>query len=241
VPSDGAEAVAKQRKAEKGDQWGWRLGGLALLLFFAFGMIAGVSAPGRELIGRIERRSFNAVLMVDRLFALLTGGVASRVIDTEGPPVVLVERWNGFFALSEPGELTGPVSPGAAGDLPVLSGPAVATATVEQLMTYAEILIRAEATLSMMVSEMRVDSDGVATLFLNRDHIELAIDVDSAQIDLQRAVAVLDRWRGHKNLIAAIDMTVPAQAVVRLRAIPPAPRAALQRTAALISPRDGRR
>jgi len=228
--------VARRRKAKKkGEHWGRRLGGLVVLAFFIFGMIAGVSAPGRSLFARLDRWSAGARARVDgglaQLVAIWTGGPAHAAAVGGSAPIVLVERWNGFYTLSEPGELSGPISPGAQGDLPILSGPAVASSGVDNLLEYATLLVRAEASLSVMISEMHVDNDGIATLYLNRTRTDLAIDVDSAPIELRRALEVLERWHGREDLIAVLDMTTPAQAVLRLRAISPTTTAHVQRTA----------
>jgi len=237
--------AARRRKAKKkGEHWGRRLGGLVVLAFFIFGMIAGVSAPGRSLFARLDGWSAGVRTRLDfglaRLVATWTGGSVRAAAAGGGAPIVLVERWNGFYTLSEPGELNGPISPGAQGDLPILSGPAVASAGVDDLLEYATLLVRAEATLSVMISEMRVDNDGVATLYLNRTRTELAIDVDSAPLELRRAGEVLDRWHGREDLIAALDMTTPAQAVLRMRVVAPATSAHVQRTSAVAAgaPRD---
>lgn len=226
--------MARRRKSKKSEFWGRRLGGVVILAFFIFGMVAGVSAPGHALFERLERSGAILRTRVEATIgplAVLWTGRSARTVAIGGTPIVLVERWNGFYTLSEPGELTGPILPGAQGDLPILSGPAVASATAEELMEYATLLVRAEANLSVMVSEMRVDRDGVATLYLNRTPAEIAIDADAAPLELRRAAEVLDRWHGHEGLIAVLDMTTPAQAIVRLRGIRPGGTGSIQKTA----------
>jgi hypothetical protein len=75
--------------------------------------------------------------------------------------------------------------------------------------------------LSGLVSEMRVHGDGTVSLFFDRSHTELRIDLDDAPAQLKRATEVLGRWHGHEQLVAMIDMTTPGQAVMRLRGMTP--------------------
>lgn len=135
--------------------------------------------------------------------------------------VGIVERGNGFYALSQSDGLVGPISPQAQGDLPVLSGPGVQNAPVDRLLHYASILVRAEAALSELISEMRVDDDNGAVFFLARSQTTIAIDLDSAPIEIERASELLARWRTHRQYVAALDMTTPGQAVMRLRGVQP--------------------
>ena len=62
----------------------------------------------------------------------------------------------------------------------------------------------------------------------------LRFDFAHAPVELERANRVLALWRGHRDLLVALDMTVPGQAVVRLRS-------AALRTAARAPARDGPR
>ncbi|MGH7906728.1 MAG: hypothetical protein ACREP6_08880 [Candidatus Binataceae bacterium] len=215
----------RRRKKKEIAHWGWRLGGLVLCVFFALGMAAGVSVPGRSLAARVRSSLESARARIfagsDSLFhpgdeplEHVTGRASSH-----NGAVAIVERWNGFYALAEQGGLRGPISPEALGDLPVLSGPAIQSARVDQLLDFASVLVRAEAALSVLVSEMRVDNDGIATLFLEGSHTQLAIDADLAPLELRRASEVLKRWRGHDQLVAALDMTTPGEAIMRIRGV----------------------
>ena len=56
----------------------------------------------------------------------------------------------------------------------------------------------------------------VATIFLEHPRIEITFDVDHAAIEFARALEVLKMWRGHENLIAALDLTTPGQAVMQM-------------------------
>ena len=90
------------------------------------------------------------------------------------------------------------------------------------MVGYAELLVRAEAQLSQIVSEMRVDSEGTASLFLDRPRAEVVINLDRATTEIQRAIRVRQQWQGRESLIAALDLTTPGQAVVscmRARAV----------------------
>ncbi len=216
--------VAKRRKTSETTSWGWRLGGVVLVSFFALGMMAGVSPEGHALKARVKA-SFDA-LRAEALEA-----VAPVIFFWRGiPPVpvrygapdsiAIVERRDGFYALSQHAGLAGPISPQAQGDLPVLSGAGVQNASVDELMRYASILVRAEATLSALISEMRVDDDGAtATFFLARSETRLTIDIESAPVELERARELLARWQEHQRLVASLDLTTPGQAVMQLRGI----------------------
>lgn len=215
--------VAKRRKAKEMTSWGWRLGGVVLACFFALGMMAGVSPGGRALVARLDASSAT-------LRAQAAEIVAPVIFFWRGLPVVpvrlgapgavaIVERRDGFYALSERNGLAGPISPQAQGDLPVLSGAGVQNASVGELLRDASILVRAEATLSALISEMRIDDDGEAVLFLVRSQTRLTIDLEAAPLELERASELLARWQDHQRLVAGLDMTTPGQAVMELRGI----------------------
>jgi len=137
-----------------------------------------------------------------------------------GDPVALVAHRDGFYALFAEGELRGPTEPSHAGDLPILSGAAAQTAGAADLVRYAAALVRSEAALSGLVSEMRVERDGTVSMFLDRSRTELRVDLDDTAAELRRAAQVLGQWRGHEQMIAMLDMTTPGQAVMRLRGSP---------------------
>jgi hypothetical protein len=101
--------------------------------------------------------------------------------------------------------------------LPIISGPGLEALTGAEMLDCAELVVRAEAALSELVSEIRVANDGTATLYLDRSHTILVLDRDRASDELAHAAAVLNRWREHLNLMTALDMTTPGEAVVRLR------------------------
>jgi len=216
--------VAKRRTASETTSWGWRLGGVVLALFFALGMMAGVSPAGRALAARVNGSTaalrIRAAEFIAPVIFFWRGmpPVPARL----GAPgaIAIVERRDGFYALSERSGLTGPISPQAQGDLPVLSGAGVQNADVGALMRYASILVRAEAALSALISEMRVDDDGAtATFFLVRTETRLTIDLDAAPLELERARELLARWQDHPRLVAGLDLTTPGQAVMELRGI----------------------
>ncbi len=196
-------------------EWSGRLAGLVLCAFFGLGLFAGLSVPGRAvaLKGRdlLAARGWRALVPV---------AVESRDPLRSSPrpagAVALVARNEGFYALSGEGELTGPLSPDAEGDLPVLSGPGLDRASTSQLLEYAALLVRAEAALGALISEMRLSADGTASLYLARFHTEVVLDLGNAPLELGRAAEVMSRWRSRRDLIAALDMTTPGQAVMRL-------------------------
>ncbi len=141
--------------------------------------------------------------------------------------VALIEKGSGFYALSAEGGLAGPVSPTGQTDLPVLSGSGVENADAVELVRDAAMLVRTEAELSNPVSEMQLERDGTATLFLERARMEIVIDSGREAPELHRALQVLRLWQGRERLIARLDMTAPGLAVVRLRAELPRPQGRL--------------
>ena len=227
----------RQRKRKDRSQWSPRLAGLLLCAFFGLGMVTGFSGPGRAMLARAalalrrfkDRARAQVVLLgalagylgqdvvparflrpVARIRPRLAGADTSRFL-----PVALVERSEGFYTLSAEQGLVGPVSPASQPDIPVLSGPAVENASPAELVRYAAIMVRAEAGLSKLVSEMHVSSDGTAALFLDRMRTEIRIDLSRETVEIARAAEVLRRWRGREALVAMVDMTTPGLAVLR--------------------------
>ena len=147
-----------------------------------------------------------------------TNGAAeiSRAHDADDP-IAIVERHDGFYALLAGGEIRGPVSPAQQPNLPIMSGPGVESAKGLDLLDDAAVLVRAEAQMSNLISEMRVDNDGTASFYLDRARMAVVVDVNREEIELPRALDVLKQWQGRERLIAMVDMTTPDMAVVRLK------------------------
>ncbi len=221
------------------------MGGLVVCAFFALGVMTGFSTTGRAVTLRASATlsSYRDQIMVSLAPARATAASYSAVLvewagragiyrrdlhrpgaaeisagDMRDGAIAIVERRDGFYELFSGGELRGPVSPGVQGDLPVLSGAALDSARGTQMVDYAAELVRAEAQLSEIISEMRVGDDGTASLFLEREQTEVVIDLDRATPEIQRAIKVREQWQGRENLIAALDLTTPGLAVVRLHA-----------------------
>jgi hypothetical protein len=219
------------------------MGGLVVCAFFALGVMTGFSTTGRAVTLRAAAAlsSYRDQIMASIAPARTTAAGYSAVLvewagragiyrrDPHGPgaaaisagdmrdgAIAVVERHDGFYELFSGGELRGPVSPGKQGDLPVLSGAALDNARGTQMVDYAAELVRAETQLSEIISEMQVDGDGTASLFLERERTEVVVDLDRAAPELQRAIKVRQQWQGRENLIAALDLTTPGLAVVRL-------------------------
>jgi len=217
-----AVAAAKKKKRKSGAGWSWRLAGIALCLFFALGVITGLSRAGRIFALRLE--GMLAMWSRQALSAPAPAGSANDSLvslplhaSPASAPIALAERNDGFYALDSAGLLRGPVAPAMQGDLPILSGAGAENSRGAQLLDYAATLVRAEAELSEVVSEMNVGPDGVAILFLDRPRIQLALALDDAPHELSRAAQVLRLWRGHQDLIAMLDLTAAGQAVLRLK------------------------
>ena len=225
---------SRQTPAAARNSWGWssKALGLVLCAFFVFGMATGLSPAGRAFAGRARVALASCWAQAAATFAELRDGTTQSAMlaplphAASGDAVALVERRDGFYTLFGDGELRGPIPAARAGDLPVLSGAAAETGRAQDLVLYAAALVRSEVALAGLVSEMRLDGDGTASLFFDRSHTELRIDLDGAPAQLRRATEVLGQWRGHERQVALLDMTTPGQAVMRLRA--PEPRAAAQ-------------
>ncbi len=221
------------------------MGGLVVCAFFALGVMTGFSTTGRAVTlrasatlssyrdqiidslapARTAAANYSAVLVQwARRAGIYRGGAhepdaaATSAGDLRDGAIAIVERRDGFYELFSGGELRGPISPDKQGDLPVLSGAALDNARGTKMVDYAAELVRAETQLSEIISEMRVGDDGTASLFLERERTEVVIDLDRATTEIQRAIKVRQQWQGRENLIAALDLTTPGLAVVRLHA-----------------------
>lgn len=223
--------MAKRRAAKQGSakgagaDWTRRALGLVLCAFFGLGVMTGLSGPGRAFAARVRVRVDSYWAAAAQTVGLSRGrpaqGALIAHVGAPGRPIALVERADGFYVLLAQGELRGPVEPQSEGDLPILSGSSLKGARPHALVRYAATLVRAEAELAHLVSEMRLDEDGTASLFFDRSHTELRLDLAHAPAELNRAAEVLERWRGHQSLIASLDMTTRGQAVMRLRGVTP--------------------
>ncbi len=220
--------VAERRNKKQGlSDWSWRLAGVVLCAFFGFGVFAGFSFAGRTAAlptqARLLEYGRGLLARVGVTLSRSSSGLAPKFPSAQpaGAPVALVERKDGFYALLPAGELNGPVSPQTEGDLPILSGPTLESATPRELLEYAEVLVRAEAALAELISEMRLAGDGTVALCLEGSRTEVIVDLANAAPELYRAASLLRRWRGRRNLVTALDMTTPGQAVMRLAAAVP--------------------
>lgn len=203
--------MAARKKKHRNSEWGWRLMGVVLCAFFGLGLYAGLAVANHagkfDALSRISSILAKLHLSPPRL-------VAQRIGDNT---VAMVERGDGFYTLTADGDVRGPVAARAIGNLPVISGTALEGVRGSDLLDYAALVVRAEAGLSELISEIRIGSDGTATLYLDRTHTELVLDLDRAGLELSRATAVMSRWRSHLDLVTALDMTSAGEAVVRLR------------------------
>jgi hypothetical protein len=203
--------VAERKKKKRNSDWGWRLSGVVLCAFFALGVYAGLSVANR---GRYVDSSGRWSGVARKLHLTSSHSTPQRAADGA---VAVVERGDGFYALWTSGELRGPLSAPAVNDLPIISGAGIDAIGGAEMLDYAELVVRAEAALSELVSEIRIDADGTATMFLERSHADLILDRAGAAEELAHAAAVMNRWRAHLKLVTGLDMTTPGEAVVRLR------------------------
>lgn len=214
-----AAAKKKQRKSGNSSQWGFRLAGIVLCAFFVLGVITGLSRPGHMLALRIHALldlwpHHSGSALIPGGFTAIPGLGPSNGNDGAG---ALIKRDDGFYVLKFTGDMRGPIAPEAQPDLPILSGPSMAEADATQLMQDAAVMVRAEADLNQLVSEMKAGPDGTATLFLEHTRAAVVIDVSRSGAEIERAARILRMWRGHQQMIAVIDLTTPDEAVVRLK------------------------
>jgi hypothetical protein len=227
-----AVAGSKKKKSKSGSGWTWRLAGLALCAFFVLGVLTGLSQSGRMLARRIEAllhrlpHSSRSDLLPAAYQALFLNGSTvedyrPRSASTIGEwteTIALVEHPGGFYQLDSTGRLAGPVAPDATFDLPILSGNGIENARPAQLLEYAGELIRAEAVLSAVVSELRITAGDEIRLYLVRPHLAIVLASGHLPLQLARAARVLQIFQGHRQFSATIDMTIPGEAVVRPKA-----------------------
>jgi hypothetical protein len=221
--------------------WNPRTAGLVLCAFFALGVMTGFSATGRALTLRATaqvnalvsraidsfapaRAAADRYTEAVRYFAARLGliRIAAPQVPSgarRGGVVAIVERRDGFYALLVDGELRGPIAPGQSSDLPVLSGAALEASRGSDLVADAAVVVRAEAELSKIISEMRINDDGTGSLFLDHPRTEIDINLTNSALELRHAAEVLKRFEGREQAIAGLDMTTPDQAVVRLRGV----------------------
>lgn len=217
--------MVRRKRSSGVTGWSWRLAGLALCAFFGLGFLSGLGVPKTgfalrtlSALGEYRQRLLEQAALVRRL-SVRQGQSGSEIGKFSGA-VAVVERGDGFYELFASGELRGPVSVSADDNLPIISGASLEAARAEQLVEYASVLVRAEAKLSELISEMRLDRDDQASLFLDRSQTEVVLDLYQAPLELDRAASVLRCWRGREAEVASLDMTAPGQAVLRLRKIP---------------------
>jgi len=228
-----AVAGPKRKRSKTGSGWSWRLAGIALCAFFALGVITGLSQSGRVLARRLEAllarlphgnrselipAAYHTIFFKDPTAGKFGRSSAALTVREPVEAIAIIEHPDGFFQIDSNGGLHGPVSSADAADLPVLSGSGVENARAPQLVEYAGQLIRAEAALSAIISEMHVTSSGEMHLFLERPHLEIVLAPGQLPLQLARAARVLEVWRGRRELIGVLDMTISGEAIVRPQA-----------------------
>jgi hypothetical protein len=228
-----AVAAVKRKKGKAGSGWSWRLAGIALCAFFVLGVITGLSQPGRLLAHRIEAllqrlpysgrsqlipAAYHALLFKESTTDTVRQLAVSTALRPRTDAIALAERSEGFYQIDSKGGLFGPLSPVYIPDLPILSGAALEHARAPQLVEYAGNVIRAEALLGAVVSEMRVRAHGEIRLYLDRPHLVIVLASTGFSLQLSHAAKVLKIWQQHRELVGMIDVTVPGEAIVRPKA-----------------------
>ncbi len=244
-------AAAKKKKTEGASGWSPRLAGVLLCAFFVLGVITGFSEAGRRVAMRTKNLlttwtdrtlaklgpfrhaadTFDqSIAPIEALLKLRHPAATpaspdaaelSRAHDADDP-IAIIERRDGFYALLAGGEIRGPVSPAQQPNLPIMSGPGVENAKTPDLLSDAAVLVRTEAQMSSLVSEMRIEDDGTASFYLDRERMAVVVDLERQAVELPRALDILKQWQGRERLIAMLDMTTPDMAVVRLKTDLPA-------------------
>jgi hypothetical protein len=219
--------AVRKKKTQSVSDWSWRLAGVVLCAFFGLGMLAGLGVARRSSVLAVPSRLLEyGSRLLKGISPLSRAALAQPQLfpsSHHGFAVAMLERKDGFYALSSTGELRGPVSAQAEDDLPILTGAVLENARPAELLEYAETLVRAEAALGELVSEMSVAEDSTAALYLERSRTEIDLDLANSAPELEHASFLLRSWRGHRDHIAALDMTMPGQAVMRLTSALPSP------------------
>ena len=175
--------VVRRKRKNGVTGWSARLAGVVLVAFFALGYFVGLGSA----TNLFARRAFDVATRYKARLrtesALIWRFPAPKAEPPRAPvhvggPVAIVERRDGFYALYEWGELRGPVSAGTEDNLPIISGAPLESARAADLVRYARILVGAEGVLGEMVSELRLEDDGEASLFLDQSRTEVALDLD---------------------------------------------------------------
>ncbi len=238
--------AARKKTSESASGWSPRLAGVLLCAFFVLGVMTGFSEAGRRVALRAKNLfatwtdrtlarlapfrhagdTFDqSIAPIEALLKwrhapsqpAVTSPTEASLKHEADDPIAIVERRDGFYVLLARGEIRGPVSPSQQPNLPIMSGAGVESAKAPDLLTGAASLVRAEAQMSSLISEMRIDRDGTASFYLDRERLALVVDLDQQAIELPRALEVLRQWQGRERLIAMLDMTTPGMAVVRLK------------------------
>ncbi|MGH7857216.1 MAG: hypothetical protein ACREQY_07760, partial [Candidatus Binatia bacterium] len=68
------------------------------------------------------------------------------------------------------------------------------------------------------VSEVKPQADGEYLVYPEQSPMAIRFGSEIGEEPFGRLSAVLDLWRGREMQVAAVDLTVPGQAVLRLRA-----------------------
>src|SRR6266446_252748 len=174
--------VRRRGRKEEISGWSWRLFGLVVCAFFGLGVAAGLGAHAKvafslssEINSLYYRFARAAGLMPPRAFHQVRHDSA---FDSAPTGVALVERRDGFYLLLSDGSLHGPTAPGFESDYPVISGGSIEESPQADLLDYAGKLVRAEAALSVLASEMRILAGGTFSIFLERSRTELVFTHD---------------------------------------------------------------
>jgi hypothetical protein len=197
------------------------------------GVITGLSQSGRLLahrIGALLQRlpysgrsqlipaAYHALLFKEPTINTVRQSAASTAPRPRTDAIALAERAEGFYQIDSQGGLFGPLSPANTLDLPVLSGSGLEHAGALQIVEYTSNVIRAEAVLGAVISEMHVTAYGDIRLYLDRPHLVIVLTHTGFPLQLSHAAKVLKILQQHRELIEMIDMTVPGEAIVRPKA-----------------------
>jgi hypothetical protein len=222
-------AGSKKKKNQSGSGWTWRLAGIALCVFFALGVITGLSQSGRIFARRLQSllrclpHSSRSELIPTAYRAFLLKDLSTDERGQSSPEtgvrartdtIALLQRPDGLYQLDSWGRVSGPVPSADTADVPILSGDGVENAPASQLLDYASEIVRAEAILSAIISEMQVMSSGDVRIYLDRPRLMIVLAGSQYALQLARAARVLEVWRRHSDLIGMLDMTIPDEAIV---------------------------
>lgn len=180
-------------------------------------------APGMSVWSVSERRAEERLLTHPRILAAsverrLPGLVMIRVEERRPLAVLLGPQ---LLLVAADGTVFPPRDGEAIDKFPYVTGPvgkeALSGAATERLRQAAHVVTLWQAYERLpLISEVRPEADELL-VFLVGTPLAVRFGHQASAEDLERLGTLLDLWRGREAQLASIDLSLPGEAVVRLR------------------------